>query len=72
MATAFREIIEFMEKLGVYDIVLPFLLVFVVVFAILEKTKVFGTEKIDLKQNTQRNTLKITRNIQRDSMDMIG
>lgn len=39
----FGGVIEFFIKLGVYDVVLPFLLVFTIVFAILEKTKVLGT-----------------------------
>jgi hypothetical protein len=44
MAGGFTGAIAFMEKLGVYDIVLPFLLVFTLMYAFLEKTKVFGTE----------------------------
>ncbi|MBW2997896.1 hypothetical protein KY321_00015 [Candidatus Woesearchaeota archaeon] len=39
--------IQFLDKIGVYDVVLPFLLVFVIMYAILEKTKVFGTEKAE-------------------------
>jgi len=39
-------VIVFFEKIGIYDVVLPFLLVFTIVFAILEKSKVLGTEKI--------------------------
>ncbi|MFH1400697.1 MAG: hypothetical protein ABIH41_04200 [Nanoarchaeota archaeon] len=35
----------FFDKLGIFSIVLPFLLVFTIVFAILEKTKIYGTEK---------------------------
>jgi len=42
--TVFGDSINFLVKLGVYDIILPFLLVFVLVFALLEKTKVLGTE----------------------------
>ncbi len=38
--------IIFLNKLGVYDVVLPFLLVFTIVFAIFEKTQIFGLEKI--------------------------
>lgn len=38
--------IEFMAQLGVYDIILPFLLVFALMFATLEKTKVLGVETI--------------------------
>ena len=36
--------IKFLDKLGVYEVLLPFLLIFTLVFAILEKTRVFGTE----------------------------
>ena len=38
--------IQFLDKLGVYEILLPFLLIFTLVYAILEKTKVFGIEII--------------------------
>jgi len=41
----FREVLVFFERLGVYDVILPFLLTFSIFFAILEKTKVLGTEK---------------------------
>jgi hypothetical membrane protein len=41
-------------------VVLPFLLVFTIVFAILEKTKVLGTETIDGKQYTRKNINSIT------------
>ena len=44
--STFRGTLEFMNDLGVFDVVLPFLLVFTIVFAMLEKTKVFGTEKV--------------------------
>jgi hypothetical protein len=53
--TAFRGILQFFEKIGVYDVVLPFLLVFSIVFAILEKTKVLGVEKIENKEYTKKN-----------------
>ncbi|MCF7866077.1 hypothetical protein K9L67_00550 [Candidatus Woesearchaeota archaeon] len=43
-ASAFGGAIEFMQRVGVFDTVLPFLLVFTLVFAFLEKTKVLGTE----------------------------
>ncbi|MBD3319423.1 hypothetical protein GF342_05965 [Candidatus Woesearchaeota archaeon] len=43
--TVLAGVIEFMARLGVYDVVLPFLLVFTIMYAILEKTKVLGTEK---------------------------
>lgn len=42
--SVFGESVAFLVKIGIYDVVLPFLLVFTLVFAILEKTKVLGTE----------------------------
>ena len=51
----FRGIIEFFFKLGIYDVILPFLLVFTLVFAILEKTRVLGTEEIEGKKYTRKN-----------------
>lgn len=45
--TAFRDVLEFFMRLGVYDVLLPFILVFTIVFAILERTKVLGTEKVN-------------------------
>ncbi len=53
--SAFRQIIVFLGKLGVYDIILPFLLVFTIVFAILEKTKILGADKVDGKTVTKKN-----------------
>jgi hypothetical protein len=53
--SVFRGVIEFFDKIGIYDVVLPFLLVFTIVFAILEKTKVFGTMKIGENTYTQKN-----------------
>jgi hypothetical protein len=42
--STFRNALVFFDQLGVYDVVLPFLLIFTLVFAMLEKTKVFGEE----------------------------
>lgn len=53
--STFRGIIEFFARLGVYDVVLPFLLVFTLVFAILEKTKLFGTESVGGQSYTKKN-----------------
>ncbi len=51
--------VEFLAQLGVYDIVLPFLLVFTLMFAFLEKTKVLGIEVIkDSEGNEHRYTRK--------------
>ena len=55
MASPFREVIQFFDKIGLYDVVLPFLLVFTIVFAIFEKTKVLGTEDIDGKKYSKKN-----------------
>ena len=54
--SAFRGTLEFFNRLGLYDVMLPFLLVFTMVFAMLEKTKVYGTEKLsDGKEVTRKN-----------------
>ena len=55
MTSAFRGAIEFFDKIGVYDVILPFLLVFTIVFAILEKTKVFGTDEVEGQKLTKKN-----------------
>ena len=55
MATPFRQVLEFFDKIGLFDVVLPFLLVFTIVFAILEKTKVLGTEEIEGRKYTKKN-----------------
>ena len=52
--TVFGGVIEFFNRLGVYDIVLPFLLIFSIVFAILEKTKILGTEEVEGKKYTKK------------------
>ena len=53
--SAFRGIISFLTQIGVYDIILPFLLIFTIVFAILEKTKVLGSEKVGDKDLPKKN-----------------
>lgn len=55
MANAFRNVIEFFGEIGLYDVVLPFLLVFTIVFAIFEKTRILGTEEIDGKPYPRKN-----------------
>lgn len=52
---AFDDAIVFLDNIGIYDVVLPFLLVFVIVYALLEKTRVFGTEEVDGKQVSRKN-----------------
>jgi drug/metabolite transporter (DMT)-like permease len=53
--TTFRGVIDFFDQVGLYDVVLPFILVFTIVFAILEKTKVLGTEEVSGKHYTRKN-----------------
>ena len=53
--SVFRGTIGFFETLGVYDVVLPFLLIFTLVFAMLEKTKIYGQENIGGKDYTRKN-----------------
>ena len=55
MASVFRGAIEFFDRLGVYDVVLPFLLIFTIFFAILERTKIFGLEKVAGQDVTRKN-----------------
>ena len=45
MVSTFRGVIELLGQIGVYDVILPFLLIFTILFAILEKTKILGTAK---------------------------
>jgi len=42
MVSAYDFIYDF-QDMGIFDIVLPFLLIFAIIFAILEKSKIFGT-----------------------------
>src|SRR3990167_803990 len=55
MAEGFRGVISLLDRIGVYDIVLPFLLVFTIMFAILEKTKILGLEKIEGEMMPKKN-----------------
>ncbi len=54
MASTFRAALDFFGEVGIYDVILPFLLVFTLVFAILEKTKLFGFEDKE-KKYTRKN-----------------
>lgn len=53
--SVFRGALGFLEEIGIYDVVLPFLLVFTIVFAILEKTKIFGVERVEGVDYTKKN-----------------
>jgi hypothetical protein len=54
--STFRNALVFFDQLGVYDVVLPFLLIFTLVFAMLEKTKVFGGQS-DTKTRKNLNAM---------------
>jgi len=53
--TVLGNAIDFMRTFGVFDVLLPFLLVFAVVFGILEKTKILGEEKIGKETYPKKN-----------------
>ncbi len=44
MVSTLQQSIEFLKDFGMFDVVLPFLLVFAIVFAVLEKTMILGKE----------------------------
>lgn len=49
------KVIEFLGDIGIYDVVLPFLLIFTVSFAILEKTQIFGYDEFEGKKYPKKN-----------------
>ncbi|MEK6932579.1 MAG: hypothetical protein AABW56_02175 [Nanoarchaeota archaeon] len=55
MVTPLGKAIEFFRDFGLFDVVLPFLLVFTIVFAILEKTRILGTSKVGDKDLPNKN-----------------
>lgn len=57
--SAFGETFSFFAKLGVYEILLPFLLVFTLIFAILEKSAILGHDEIPTKDG--KKTRKVTK-----------
>ena len=57
MVSPLQNAIDFLKEFGLFDIVLPFLLVFTIVFAILEKTRVLGIEKDDKTPKKNMNAM---------------
>src|SRR3989344_5978325 len=55
MVSPLASAVNFCKEFGLFDVVLPFLLVFAIIFAILEKTRILGTEKIDKEDVPRRN-----------------
>ncbi|MBT3262101.1 hypothetical protein HN992_03760 [Candidatus Woesearchaeota archaeon] len=51
MASPLVNAVGFMKSFGIFDVVLPFLLVFTVIFGVLEKTKIFGEENGKTRKN---------------------
>lgn len=45
MATAIDPVVRFLDVLGFVDVLLPFVLLFTILYAVFEKTKVLGVEK---------------------------
>lgn len=52
--STFRGMISFLGNIGIYDVVLPFLLVFTIVYAILEKTQILGVDKYQGQDYTKK------------------
>src|SRR3989344_2432044 len=46
MASPLGKAVEFLRDFGLFDVILPFLLVFTITYAILEKTRILGTIKV--------------------------
>src|SRR5947207_1013398 len=46
MVSTLQNALSFLRDFGLFDVVLPFLLVFALVFALLEKTRILGSEKL--------------------------
>lgn len=53
--TALGSVLDFLQEFGFFDVILPFLLIFTVVFGILEKTKIFGVDEVDGKKYPKKN-----------------
>ena len=51
MASPLEIAINFLRDFGFFDVVLPFLLVFTIVFAVLEKTMILGSQEDKPKKN---------------------
>ncbi len=47
-AFSFTDAIDYLVDIGVYDIFLPFLLIFAIIFAVLEKTEILGAGKSNI------------------------
>ncbi len=43
-----NDTVDYLVNIGVYDVLLPFLLVFAIIFAVLEKTAILGKDKTNI------------------------
>lgn len=55
--TVLSGVLDFFRQIGVFDVLLPFMLVFTIMFAILERTKILGTEGKDAASKKNLNAL---------------
>ena len=53
--TPLNNAIEFLRAFGFFNVVLPFLLIFAIVFGVLEKSKIFGMEKVGKEEYSRKN-----------------
>ena len=51
----FQEGLIQLEYLGVLDVIVPFILIFTIVFAVLQKTKILGTHEVGGKEVPRKN-----------------
>lgn len=42
-----HDVLGFLETIGMFDVILPFLLIYVIVFALMERTGILGYDQID-------------------------
>ncbi|MDD3263914.1 MAG: hypothetical protein PHT94_03385 [Candidatus Nanoarchaeia archaeon] len=50
---SFEGMLVLLDKIGFFSVIVPFILVYVIIFALLEKTKVLGTIDIKVGNNTE-------------------
>ncbi len=55
MVSPLEQAIDFLKELGFFDVVLPFLLIFTLIFAILEKTRIFGEVEVEGRKYAKKN-----------------
>lgn len=48
-----QEVMYFLGTIGFFDVLLPFLLFYALIFALLERTKIFGVEKMKIGDKTE-------------------